>query len=915
MDTIRVFYSYAREDERLRKKLETHLGLLQQQGLITGWHDRNISAGTEWAQEINDNLNTAQIILLLVSASFLASQYCYSREMIRALERHADGSARVIPIILRPVYWENAPFSHLQVLPKDAKPITKWANQDEAFFDVVKGIRDAIEGLGRKETSPETHFMLLTDLSIEIGPAIAKSILKLWLKDLNIVVDAASTVIDMLKSKTTDRVAQKRGQRQFEAIGEKVGESLLPILEAHGNLNKGRYTAVALAVAETLNTISGEATAQLNLDPSHLAKYLLNKHSATNYHFNETETLVYQRIISESCAYIVDIASQLPTFHKDTFVEILKQEGQILSVANKILEEVSRMRKQLSPEEMDAQEAAHFELGYRRAVLRNLDTLQLFGTDVATSSRRHRLSMAYIMLSVKQKGNEISKETARVLGDQKEDRRDKALIIKPGMKPIISVDEALAHSQRLFILGLAGSGKTTLLQWIAVTSASQSFKKPLENWNNRLPFYIRLRSCVQSGLPAPEDFPKFVTISTAGLAPKGWVHAKLASGHALLLVDGLDEVPTLQREDVRSWLKDLVDTYPKAYFIITSRPHALEAGWLDNEGFEHAELQPMALSDIYTFIDHWHTAVAEEVTDAEEKAELPSLAKHLKKEIQQSRAKRDLATNPLLCAMLCALNRERRENLPSDRIELYEVSCQILIERRDKERRVPLTDYPAQALTYRQKRVLLEDLAYWLMKNGWSEVELFRVDERLTRKLKGMHNISSNISGIDTRQLFLERTGIVRETVTSHIGFMHRTFQEFLTAQAILDEGDIGVLIGHAHNDQWWEVIILASGLATKKVRGDLLLGLIDRGDAESENRYPLHMLAVACLDTSIELEPVVKHDIQQCLNELVPPKNIAEAKALTKAGELAVPFLAYSPQYSPSTAVCVCLCSSTYWQ
>ncbi|GHO47616.1 toll/interleukin-1 receptor domain-containing protein [Ktedonospora formicarum] len=133
MEIIRVFYSYAHEDERLRRKLETHLGLLQQQGLIVGWHDRNISAGTEWAQEISDHLNTAQIILLLVSASFLASKYCYSREMMQALERHENGSARVIPIILRPVDWKDAPFGKLQVLPTGAIPITGrgWHNSDD----------------------------------------------------------------------------------------------------------------------------------------------------------------------------------------------------------------------------------------------------------------------------------------------------------------------------------------------------------------------------------------------------------------------------------------------------------------------------------------------------------------------------------------------------------------------------------------------------------------------------------------------------------------------------------------------------------------------------------------------------------------------------------------------------------------
>src|SRR5258708_2988523 len=154
MDIISVFYSYAHEDERLRRKLETHLGLLQQKGLIASWHDRNISAGTEWAHEINTHLNTAQIILLLVSASFLASKYCYSREMTRALERHEAGSARVIPIILRPVSWEHAPFSKLQALPTGARPITGrgWHNSDEAFADVAQGIGKVVEELRSSAT-------------------------------------------------------------------------------------------------------------------------------------------------------------------------------------------------------------------------------------------------------------------------------------------------------------------------------------------------------------------------------------------------------------------------------------------------------------------------------------------------------------------------------------------------------------------------------------------------------------------------------------------------------------------------------------------------------------------------------------------------------------------------------------------
>lgn len=154
-DSIHVFISYVHEDERLRKKLETHLGLLQHEGLITTWHDRNITAGTEWMSEIHDHLNASQIILLLVSAPFLASDYCYSIEMARALERHEKGDACVIPIILRPVDWARAPFSKLQALPTNAHPVTsrEWQNVDAALTDVLQGIRRVIQGLqARKRT-------------------------------------------------------------------------------------------------------------------------------------------------------------------------------------------------------------------------------------------------------------------------------------------------------------------------------------------------------------------------------------------------------------------------------------------------------------------------------------------------------------------------------------------------------------------------------------------------------------------------------------------------------------------------------------------------------------------------------------------------------------------------------------------
>src|SRR5438128_2146563 len=151
---IEIFYSYAHEDEVLRKELEKHLVLMRRQDIIIDWHDRSISPGSNWEQEINTHLNRAQIILLLVSSDFLSSEFCYSIEMERALERHHTREARVIPIILRPCDWKSALFSELQVLPTDANPITKWQNRDDAFLDVAEGIRKAVKELRLTRTAP-----------------------------------------------------------------------------------------------------------------------------------------------------------------------------------------------------------------------------------------------------------------------------------------------------------------------------------------------------------------------------------------------------------------------------------------------------------------------------------------------------------------------------------------------------------------------------------------------------------------------------------------------------------------------------------------------------------------------------------------------------------------------------------------
>jgi hypothetical protein len=142
-----VFISYSHQDQALRNELDKHLSNLKRQNRIASWYDGDINPGTDWKAQILEHLRKAQIILLLVSADFMASDFCYSIEMTQAIARHDANQARVIPILLRPTAWKGAPFANLQALPSDNKAVTSWPNQDEAFVNIAEGIQRVVEAL------------------------------------------------------------------------------------------------------------------------------------------------------------------------------------------------------------------------------------------------------------------------------------------------------------------------------------------------------------------------------------------------------------------------------------------------------------------------------------------------------------------------------------------------------------------------------------------------------------------------------------------------------------------------------------------------------------------------------------------------------------------------------------------------
>lgn len=172
----KLFISYSHEDEVYKNKLLTHLTMLKRDGLIEPWNDRTIMAGEDFSAAIDGELAKADIIVLLVSANFIQSAYCYSREMMRAMELHRSGRAHVVPVIVRPCEWQTSPFGALTATPKDGQAITTWSNDDQAYLDVARAIRRIVEkreGASAPDAAERTVRKTRSRLPLRISAAVA----------------------------------------------------------------------------------------------------------------------------------------------------------------------------------------------------------------------------------------------------------------------------------------------------------------------------------------------------------------------------------------------------------------------------------------------------------------------------------------------------------------------------------------------------------------------------------------------------------------------------------------------------------------------------------------------------------------------------------------------------------------------
>ncbi len=570
-----------------------------------------------------------------------------------------------------------------------------------------------------------------------------------------------------------------------EDVRRLVHQLTLQVLDGEPGLrllgSEGARISGALTITlMALDAVELDLVQESALDPDRLVEQMrLAAPEAAAALIDDRAHALYDVLLLGSCTHLVEHFTHPSEFQDRTFVEIRRQ----LAVLEERIAEAD-------------ERSAAFEAAYREA------------TTVAHADAR-----LYVNLSVLLTGED-------------------------GNRP----EDLFAAYPRMLVEGSAGAGKTTLLQRLALRVAENELPSQLDEWRDRglMPFLLRLRRFVTRDglrLPSPEEF-----VEVAAGKPENWVAEMLRQRRAIVLVDGVDEIPAPYRPKLMSWIESLILLYPDARFVLTSRPDALDTGQrerLARLGFATGRLESMTTNQVDDFIRRWHAITPAPVGGAEPAEQAGRLIGTLATRRDLAR----LATNPMLCAMLCALSRDG--SLPRGRDALFEAALVRLLG-------------PAEP-----GREILSDVAMRMTLDGRRTIERDALPPGVPE-------------------------AVLRESTNELVEFRHPGFQDFLAASAVFQDHNLDHVIHNAGDPLYRDVIIMAAGQSHNDAdRRDLLAGLTAQAEAAEtpDQARVLWLLAAACVAGIEWVSPHHAELIKERTRRLLPPRTSEEARNLAKAG------------------------------
>ncbi|WP_326688779.1 MULTISPECIES: NACHT domain-containing protein [unclassified Streptomyces] len=706
------------------------------------------------------------------------------------------------------------------------------------------------------------------DPAVRLASTVADPLVSQLLLPVEATPDNAQTEDELLA-----RLVSFRGESppmSYESLLSLVGE--LVALTASGYRLLPQDEAPVAGVLSRTLWIAGELDTTdvqaVRLGPQDFARKLRSAVPGADRELSPDAAWFHDRLLVTVCLHLLHHLIRRSPRLAERMPERAHRIRQLID-----LNDVEAVRGRPEPSAIDAE----FEVRYARSVVEQYNRVTIYGIDLPNPNTPDSWSLdaTYLSLSAEFDNPEDRTETAppRADGDSGE--------------PVLPADRALGGHERVLLRGVAGSGKTTLVQWLAVSTARDALPPELASLRGRIPLVLPVRRFAREGFPPPDDFLRAIRHPLADEAPDGWVARVLTEERGLLLVDGIDEAPESERTALRGQLRRLMRIYSGNFCLVTARPSAVEPNWLADEGFDELALAPMNRDQVAAFITAWHAAAGDD--EGKDHRRLEEYRDRLLASIPLYRELRGLATNPLMCGLICALNRDRSGSLPQGRKELYEAAMEMLLQRRDPERRVLYAD--AVKLQRGARERLLRKLAYRMLVDRRVELTMDEALEEIARQLPAIPSTSGQGAPEDIFNHLLLRTGLLREQSDRAVEFVHRTVQDYLAAKEAVDQGAFDLLLAHAHEAEWEEVMRMAVAHARPGECAKLLGGLLAPGRTGMQ-RNRRRLLAAACLEHVTELDPDTHARIRRETRHMVRPTTVEAARSLGWVGPIVLEML-----------------------
>ncbi|MFY1689139.1 NACHT domain-containing protein [Plantactinospora sp. WMMB782] len=608
--------------------------------------------------------------------------------------------------------------------------------------------------------------------ALRIGAWVARAGLSTWLDDPRL--DGADDLMATLATRIVGAIDRRRLLREFDAIADAVAEHLLAL----PGLSEDERVRAISAVDNTVGQISLPGRSRWDCDdPARLAR-LLSGHREI--------FPAYDVVLRLSCVAVCETLSQLPPDASE-LADALRRPGAIAAAVGKAMD-----RQQTEIEE-------DFTPRYLRFIAESMDRMEFAGFH--SWRMRHSLMKGFVAPSVR-------------IPDA--DAADS--------QPLV---ESVANHRRILVCSAAGSGKSTTLIWLAVRAA----RGELSGLGWSIPVLVRLNSQSNEATDPVQRLADTMSHQPEDPVPREWVRRVLREGTALVLVDGLDELPEPNRSETWEWLHRLTTSFPTARLVVSTRPPRLD-DWTDAR-FHVVELKPFTPTDVEKYVRKWYSTVLPDRGDTHpQELLLDALATnpHLAR----------LATTPLMCSILCAIAMRRTTSFPRNH-EIYEAVLQMMLELDG-----PKGIHRRSMLGYSEKRVLLTQLAYWFLLNKYIEADRKAVVDQINIELENMPQVVASAEQV--LNTLIETSAVLRESVNGRIDFLHPTLQEYLAAQAVLNQNATDLLVQLAHEDEWRDVLAMAASQSNPVACQQLITGLLHRAQVETRYRPQLLDLARECM-------------------------------------------------------------------